>query len=344
MNPKILVTGGAGYIGSHTVVELLKEGFSPIIVDDFSNSSPLILEQLKIITNQEIPFYNLDCNSLAIEEVFKKERNIEGVIHFAADKAVGESVVNPLKYYKNNVGSLINIVGFMQKYGVNNLVFSSSCTVYGEPKTLPVTEEFPIQKASSPYGNTKQVCEEILTDVVNSGAEINVALLRYFNPIGAHESGLIGELPNGVPNNLIPFITQTAIGKRDELTVFGDDYSTADGSCIRDYIHVVDLSKAHIKALNLNGTLIKKGAIDVFNIGTGLGVSVLELIDFFNEVSGMELKYKIGERRDGDIEKIYAEATKAEKILNWKSELTIKQALKDAWRWQQNLEKYEQQF
>lgn len=344
MSAKIIVTGGAGYIGSHTVVELLKEGFTPIIVDNFANSSPFVLEQLKKLTKHDIAFYNLDCNTQALEEVFIKEKNIEGVIHFAADKAVGESVVNPLKYYQNNVGSLVNIVGLMGKHNVNNLVFSSSCTVYGEPKTLPVTEEFPIQKASSPYGNTKQVCEEILTDVVNSGAEINVTLLRYFNPIGAHESGLIGELPNGVPNNLIPYITQTAIGKRECLTVFGDNYSTDDGSCIRDYIHVVDLSKAHIKALNLNMSKNKKGSIDVFNIGTGLGVSVLQLIQFFEEVSGLKLKYEIGERRSGDVEKIYAEATKAVDVLKWKSELTIKQALKDAWRWQQNLEKYEQKF
>lgn len=340
---KIIVTGGAGYIGSHAVVELIEAGYSPIIVDDFSNSYPFILDQLKTLTGKTIPFYNIDCTTPELEQVFKKEGEIEGVIHFAAFKAVGESVSEPLKYYQNNVGSLMNVIGLMNKYSVSNIVFSSSCTVYGEPEELPVTEESPIQRPNSPYGNTKQICEEILTDSVNSGDNIKVSLLRYFNPIGAHKSGLIGELPIGTPNNLIPFITQTAIGKRDELTVFGDDYNTPDGSCVRDYIHVVDLAKAHIKALELCDQKKQRG-VDLFNIGTGKGNSVLELVSLFEEVSGKKLKYKIGKRRSGDVEKIYSEVNKATKELNWKACLTIKEALQDTWRWQQNLEKYEQQF
>lgn len=339
MKPTILITGGAGYIGSHTAVELITSGYNPIIVDNFSNSFPFVLDQLKKITGKDIPCYNVNCNSPAFRKVFE-ENKIDGVIHFAANKAVGESVNHPLKYYRNNIGSLVNLLDLMQEYNVSNIVFSSSCTVYGEPNHLPVTENSPIQPANSPYGNTKQIGEEILRDTINSSA-IKAIALRYFNPIGAHPSGEIGELPIGTPNNLVPFITQTAAGLRDKLTVFGDTYNTIDGSCIRDYIHVVDLAKAHIKALDFCVEIEKNNYFDIFNIGTGKGNTVLEIIRSFEEVTGIKLSMEIGPKRAGDVEKIYAEVTKSSTILKWSAEKTNKQALEDAWRWQLNLKQLE---
>lgn len=344
MSKKIIVTGATGYIGSHTVVELINAGYEPVLVDNFANSYEFILNQIETITSKKVTFYNIDCTSSALESVFEKEEGIAGVIHFAAYKAVGESVEKPLKYYHNNVGSLVNLMSFMEKYKVTNLVFSSSCTVYGEPDHLPVTELSQIQKANSPYGNTKQVCEEIVTDYIQSGTPFKASLLRYFNPVGAHPSGLLGELPIGTPNNLIPFITQTAAGLREKLTVFGSDYNTVDGSCVRDYIHVVDLAKAHVKALELCFEQKSTSYLDTFNLGTGEGSSVLELVTQFEQVTGQKLNFEVGPRRQGDVEKIYAEVTKANTILNWKTELSLKQALEDAWRWQLNLKDYEQQF
>jgi UDP-glucose 4-epimerase len=332
----VLVTGGAGFIGSHTVVELVNAGFSPIIIDDLSNSSVSVLAGLKNILGFDVPFYQADCNDFAVVETIVKKHNIEGIIHFAAFKAVGESVQQPIKYYKNNIGSLLNILEVMQATKVLNLVFSSSCTVYGEPDQIPVSEETPKKKTESPYGNTKAIAEDILEDVIKSGENMNIISLRYFNPIGAHASAEIGELPNGVPSNLIPFVTQTAIGKRPKLVVFGNDYATVDGSNVRDFIHVVDLAKAHVAALNLLKT--KSGTFyDVFNIGTGNGNSVLEVIQAFEKVNGVKLNYEIGPRRAGDVEKIYGNVEKASEILNWKTEKTLEESLKDAWQWELKL-------
>ncbi|MES2732823.1 MAG: UDP-glucose 4-epimerase GalE [Bacteroidota bacterium] len=334
---KILVTGGAGFIGSHTIVELLQAGFEPIIVDNFSNSAPSALEGLKKIIGKDVKCYTEDCNDMeAMRRIFK-EQVIDGVIHFAASKAVGESVKLPLKYYENNLGSLIQLMKVMLENGRTNLVFSSSCTVYGQPEKLPVNENSPILPAESPYGNTKQICEEIMQDTVKSGAALKALALRYFNPIGAHESANIGELPIGTPGNLIPFITQTAAGLREQLTVFGSNYPTPDGTCIRDYIHVVDLAKAHVKALQLLFAEQKDTYYDVFNIGTGKGASVLEVIQTFEEVSGVKLNYRIGEKRSGDIEQIYAEVDKATNGLHWTAEKSLRDGLTDAWRWQQKL-------
>lgn len=333
---KVLVTGGAGFIGSHTVVELVNAGYTPVIVDNFSNSEKSVLKGLKNILGFDVPFYEFDCNDFnKLKEVVEAEK-IEGIIHFAAYKAVGESVANPLKYYRNNLGSMITVLEVMKETGVKNLVFSSSCTVYGQPDHIPVTEETPKKKAESPYGNTKAIGEDILEDVIKSGEKMDIIALRYFNPIGAHPTAEIGELPNGVPSNLVPFITQTAIGKREQLTVFGDDYDTLDGSNIRDFIHVVDLAKAHVSALEL---LKRKtgNSYDVFNLGTGEGNSVLELINTFEKVNDLKLNYKIGPRRPGDVEKIYGEVTKAEKILNWKTQKSLDESLADAWRWEQKL-------
>lgn len=333
---KILVTGGAGYIGSHTVVELHNEGYLPIIIDNFSNSEKSIVDGINAILGGDIRVYDGDCNDTSfLNQLFEKEKNIAAVIHFAAYKAVGESVQKPLEYYQNNIGSLISLVQAMKMYEVNNIVFSSSCTVYGEPDVLPVTELSPIKPAESPYGNTKQICEEILTDVVNSQVGINAVALRYFNPIGAHPSAKIGELPLGVPNNLVPFVTQTAVGIRNEVIVFGNDYDTPDGTCIRDYIHVVDLAKAHVKALN--SLHDKINFYDVFNIGTGQGNSVLEVIQTFEKVSGKKLNYKIGERRQGDVEKVYGKVDKANTHFHWKAELSLQKALEDAWRWERSI-------
>lgn len=330
---KILVTGGLGYIGSHTVVELINAGFEPVIVDDLSNSQPKILDQITKITGKRPKFYELDLSDeRAVQNLVTAEPDIAGVIHFAAFKAVGESVQQPLKYYRNNIYSLINLLeGYYGK--PINFVFSSSCTVYGQPDELPVTERALIKPAQSPYGNTKQIAEEILFDTIAAGSSYKVIALRYFNPVGSHETALIGELPIGVPQNLVPFITQTAIGKREKLTVFGDDYDTKDGSCIRDYIHVVDLAKAHVAALRLMEKDEFKG-YDVFNIGTGNGNTVLEIIKAFERVTGEKLNYVIGPRRAGDIEKVWGNVSKAEEKLHWKAELSIDVMMSSAWAWE----------
>lgn len=335
---KILVTGGAGYIGSHAVVELFEAGYAPIIIDNFINSQESALAGIKSILGTEIPCYRIDCTDLAaLRTVFQQEENITGVIHFAAFKAVGESVREPLKYYHNNVGSLVALLAVMEEFKVTKLVFSSSCTVYGVPDQLPVTEETPVKKANSPYGNTKQICEDILTDLANSGGSaIHTIALRYFNPVGAHASAKIGELPLGIPNNLVPFITQTAIGIREKLTVFGNDYDTPDGSNVRDYIHVVDLAKAHVVAID---RLLQDKArqIEKFNIGTGHGNSVLEVVTTFEKVSGQKLNYEIGPRRPGDVPAIYADVTKSTQELGFKTELGLEESLASAWQWELNL-------
>ncbi len=332
----ILVTGGAGFIGSHTVVELCHAGHTPIILDDFSNSERSILDGLKNILGFEVKFIEGNCNdSSVLERVFSSNK-IDGVIHFAAAKAVGESVQNPLKYYELNVGSLITLIKTMEKHKVEKLVFSSSCTVYGEPDVIPVTEQTPRKPANSPYGNTKTIGEDILRDVVLAGKQFQFIALRYFNPVGAHESAEIGELPSGVPSNLVPYITQTAIGKRKSLTIFGDDYDTEDGTNIRDFIHVVDLAKAHVAAFDhLND--ISEPLYDIFNIGTGHGNSVMELVKTFEKVNNLKLNYSIGPRRPGDTVKIYGDVSKANKILNWHTEKTLEDSLRDAWRWEQKL-------
>lgn len=334
----ILVTGGLGFIGSHTAVALAEEGFMPILVDNLSNSELFIKERIEQIIGKTVTFYQSDCNDIAAMEAIFQENDIHGVIHFAAYKAVGESVAEPLKYYENNLVSLITLLKLMQKYSVQKLVFSSSCTVYGQAEKLPVDEGSPILPAFSPYGNTKQIGEEILQDVVSSGANLQVISLRYFNPIGAHPSGLIGELPRGIPNNLVPYITQTAIGKRAYLNVFGNDYPTPDGTCIRDFIHVCDLAEAHVKALMFlqpqSGSFI-----DFINVGTGRGNSVLEVIQTFEQVSGQKLAYRFAPRRMGDVSAIYADVRKAEKVLGWKAKRTLAEALSDAWRWEQALSK-----
>ncbi len=335
---KILVTGGAGYIGSHTVVELHNSGYIPIIIDNFSNSEKSAIEGIERIIGTHAKLYEGDCNdSNFMESIFESEQNIGGCIHFAAYKAVGESVAEPLKYYGNNVHSLVVLLETMLKNSVTNIVFSSSCTVYGQPDELPVTEESPIKPAESPYGNTKQICESILYDTVKSGAALNSIALRYFNPIGAHPSSNIGELPIGVPNNLIPFLTQSAIGIRDELIVFGDDYDTPDGSCVRDYIHVVDLAKAHVSALRVLENTREKNHLDFVNLGTGNGNSVLEVINTFESAVGKKVNYRIGPRRTGDVVKVWADVQKSKETLDWFAELSLKDALVDSWNWQLKL-------
>jgi len=336
---KILVTGGAGYIGSHAVVELVQAGFHPIIVDDFSNSQESVLAGLKTILGTSVPIHRIDCgDAAALRSVFAAEPDIAGVIHFAAFKAVGESVQKPLAYYQNNLGSLLTLLAVMPEFGVEALVFSSSCTVYGIPDALPVTEATPTKKATSPYGATKQMAEDILTDVAAAGG-LRTILLRYFNPIGAHESAKIGELPLGVPNNLVPFITQTAAGIREQLTIFGDTYDTPDGTNIRDYIHVVDLAKAHIVAVR---RLLEKkapAAVETFNVGTGHGNSVLEVVQTFERVTGQKLNYVVGPARPGDVPAIYADATKAAEVLGFKTETSLADSLASSWKWQQSLGK-----
>lgn len=335
---KIIVTGGAGFIGSHTVVALYEAGYLPVIIDNFSNSNPNVLKGIEKIIGVQVPFYEIDCNDkIALDNIFETEKNIAGVIHFAAYKAVGESVNEPLKYYYNNVHSLVTLIEVMNKHKVLNLVFSSSCTVYGTPEHIPVDENTPTQRGVSPYGNTKKVCEEILEDVLNSGLALKSIALRYFNPIGAHPSALIGELPNGVPNNLVPFITQTAAKIREKITVFGTDYDTEDGSCLRDYIHVVDLANAHIKALEYLFKQNDSSFYDKINIGTGIGESVINVIKSFEEATGVKVNYELGPRRAGDVPKIYSNATKANNLLNWEAKYTLKEALKHAWTWQQTL-------
>jgi UDP-glucose 4-epimerase len=334
----ILVTGGAGYIGSHTVVALHEAGYESVIIDNLSNSSRGALDGIEQIINKKVKFYEGDCNdSEFMENLFRAEPNLTGCIHFAADKAVGESVQNPIKYYENNVGSLLILLKMMKKYGVRNLVFSSSCTVYGQPEVLPVSESAPMMPAESPYGNTKQICEEILRDLHVAKESVRSMALRYFNPIGAHETGLIGELPIGTPNNLIPFITQTVAGIRDELTVFGDDYDTPDGSCIRDYIHVVDLAAAHVKALEVLQELKQESYFDYVNLGTGAGNSVLEVIKTFEDVTGEKVNYKVGPRRAGDIVQVWADPKKAMDQLGWKTEKDLATSLADSWNWQKKL-------
>lgn len=337
---RILVTGGTGYIGSHTVVELMQQGYDVTIVDNLSNSSVDVLDGISAIVGRRPEFANIDCNDYVnLEAVFKQYNDIVGVIHFAASKAVGESVEKPLMYYRNNVGSLITLLEVMRRYHVCNIVFSSSCTVYGQPDKdhLPVDETAPIQKALSPYGNTKQINEDIIFDEAYADSLLHATILRYFNPIGAHPSALIGELPNGVPNNLLPFVTQTAAGLRAELKVFGDDYNTPDGSCIRDYIYVVDLAKAHVKAVErmLAGTPTEQ--VEVFNLGTGRGLSVLEIVRDFMEVTGVNVPYQIVGRREGDIEKVWANPTKANEVLGWKADTPVKEVLVSAWNWEKHL-------
>lgn len=331
----ILVTGGMGYIGSHTTVELLEAGYDVTIVDDLSNSNPTVLDGIEKITGQRPTFYQESCNDLdAMEEIFAKEKNISGIIHFAASKAVGESVQKPLLYYRNNIVSLLNMLEMMEKHDVKGIVFSSSCTVYGQPKQLPVTESAPILPATSPYGNTKQINEEIIADASHAGVPYKAVILRYFNPIGGHESAIIGELPTGVPQNLIPYLTQAAAGVRKELTVFGDDYDTPDGSCIRDYIDVVDLAKAHVRAVERMLNNESKEQVEYFNIGTGHGVSVLELIHTFEKATGIKVPHKIGPRREGDIEQVWADPTHANKVLGWKAVKPLDETLRNAWKWQ----------
>ncbi len=334
----ILVTGGAGFIGSHTVVALAEAGYRPVVLDNFSNSRQSVLEGLRRLLGFEVPCYVADCRDRAALLRALEREHVEGVIHFAAYKAVGESVQEPLRYYRNNLDALLTLLEVMLEVGVRDVIFSSSCTVYGEPEQLPVTEASPVLPALSPYGNTKQIGEEILRDAVSAGKPLRVVSLRYFNPIGAHPSALIGELPIGVPNNLVPYITQTAAGLRPELVIFGDDYATPDGTCIRDYIHVMDLAEAHVAALrSLHRLGHSASYFDVFNIGTGRGASVLEVVQAFEEVSGRPLPYRIGPRRPGDVAAVYADATKAQERLGWVARRSLREALADAWRWEQHL-------
>lgn len=330
---KILVTGGTGFIGSHTAVELFNAGYEVILVDDFSNSNRKILTQLETITGKKPEFAELDlCDEAKVKEFAALHPEITGVIHFAAFKAVGESVQQPLKYYRNNFYSLINLINaFDSKI---DLVFSSSCTVYGQPDQLPVTESAPVKKAESPYGNTKQIAEEILTETCAVTPTLRVTSLRYFNPVGAHESALIGELPIGVPQNLVPFITQSAIGKRGPITVYGSDYNTPDGSAIRDYIHVVDLAKAHVAAIKRMESNAAATNYEVFNLGTGKGSSVLQIIKAFQDSTGRRLDYVIGARREGDIEQVWGDVTKSSEQLGWKAELDINAMMSSAWEWE----------
>ena len=338
MKGKILVTGGTGYIGSHTVVELQNSGYEVVIVDNLSNSNADVVDNIEKVSGIRPAFEMVDCLDFnAMNAVFDKHPGIKAIIHFAASKAVGESVQKPLLYYRNNLVSLINVLELMPMHNVQGIVFSSSCTVYGQPDILPVTESAPIKKAESPYGNTKQVNEEIIQDTVASGSPISAILLRYFNPIGAHPTALLGELPNGVPQNLVPFLTQTAIGIREQLSVFGDDYDTPDGSCIRDFINVVDLAKAHVIAIDRILESKQAEPVEVFNIGTGRGLSVLELIKGFEESTGVKLNYKIVGRRAGDIEKVWADPDKANNVLGWTAKETIEDTLRSAWAWQLKL-------
>lgn len=337
MKKCVLVTGGAGYIGSHTTVELIGAGYDVVIVDDLSNSDIEAVEGIRKITGVDVPFEEADCcDRAAMDKIFKKYK-FNSVIHFAASKAVGESVVKPLLYYKNNLTSLMNVLELMLENNVRNIVFSSSCTVYGEPDVLPVTEQTPRKPANSPYGNTKQMCEDIVRDTTKAFPQIKAISLRYFNPIGAHPSALIGELPKGVPGNLVPFITQTAAGLRDHLSVFGDDYNTPDGSAIRDYIDVMDLAKAHVVAMARMDENKSKADYEIFNIGTGRGLSVLELVHKFEEVNHLSLKYEIVGRREGDIEKIWADTSYANTELGWKALRPIEDTLAAAWAWEKHL-------
>lgn len=332
---RILVTGGTGYIGSHTVVELQQAGYPVVIIDNLSNSNIDVLDGIERITGIRPDFVEADCTNIdALSKLFEQYPDITGIINFAASKAVGESIEKPTLYYRNNLNTLINLLDLMPQNGVKGIVFSSSCTVYGEPDMNPVTEAAPIKTATSPYGNTKQICEEIIHDVVRSGAPIKSVILRYFNPVGAHPSAEIGELPNGVPQNLVPYLTQTAIGIRKELSVFGDDYDTPDGSCIRDFINVVDLAKAHVIAVErmLQDKSLEK--VETFNLGTGIGLSVKELIAAFERATGVKVPHKIVGRRAGDIEKVWAEPKHANEVLGWKASISIDDTMRSAWAWQ----------
>ncbi|MCY1636217.1 UDP-glucose 4-epimerase GalE [Marinifilum sp. D737] len=340
MKKQILVTGGTGFIGSHTVVELQNSGYDVVIVDNLSNSKIEVLDQIEAITGIRPKFENFDLtDKQKVKDFFNEYANLEAIIHFAASKAVGESVEKPLMYYHNNLNSLMNIMECMNDFKVNNLVFSSSCTVYGQPDKLPVTEQTPRKEAESPYGNTKSICEDIIRDTVHANSSLKGIALRYFNPIGAHETAKIGELPLGVPNNLIPFLTQTVAGIRPELSVFGNDYDTPDGSAIRDYIHVVDLAKAHVVAIERLLENKNQNGYEYFNVGTGNGVSVLEIITSFERATGEKVPHKIVDRRAGDIEKIYADTTYANNELGWKAESTLDETLLSAWKWQENIKK-----
>lgn len=334
---KIVVTGGLGFIGSHTVVELQNQGFEVVIIDNLSNSSMKVLDGIKAITGIDTTFENLDLREKGkVQDFFKRHTDVSGIIHFAASKAVGESVENPLLYYENNISTLVYLLQELQQKPEANFIFSSSCTVYGQAEKMPITEDASVQPAMSPYGNTKKMGEEIITDTTKV-TNINAILLRYFNPIGAHPSAEIGELPLGVPQNLVPFITQTGFGLRKELSVYGDDYPTPDGTAVRDYIHVVDLAKAHVIALQrlLNKKNLEK--VETFNLGTGTGSSVLEVIQSFEKVSGQKLPYKIVGRREGDITSAYANTDKANNILGWKAESTLDEAMASAWKWEQKI-------
>jgi UDP-glucose 4-epimerase len=337
---KILVTGGLGFIGSHVAVELQNHGYDVVIIDNLSNSSESVLDGITDITGVPPLFYKMDLRDKhSVTDFFKAHQDVAGVIHFAASKAVGESVEKPLLYYENNIHSLVYLLQELKQLERANFIFSSSCTVYGQADKLPITEDAPIKPAESPYGNTKQIGEEIIKDSCIAFSKIQAIALRYFNPIGAHPSVKIGELPLGVPQNLVPFITQTAIGKREQLAVFGDDYPTADGTCIRDYIHVVDLAKAHVTALERLLQKNNDANFEVFNIGTGKGSSVMEVVNAFEKVSGTKLNYRIADRRAGDVIAAYADTTKANKILGWQSQYTLQDALKSAWDWELKLNK-----
>ncbi|MEP2936753.1 MAG: UDP-glucose 4-epimerase GalE [Gilvibacter sp.] len=333
---KILVTGGLGYIGSHTVVALQQEGHEVFVIDDLSNTTIQVKDNIESISGKEIQFTKLDLKDRDdVYDYFNRHSDIDGLIHFAASKAVNESIEDPLKYYENNINTLVYLLKACRKHDISNFIFSSSCTVYGEPDSLPITEGSPVKVATSPYGNSKQIGEEILLDTSNA-ADFKVISLRYFNPIGAHESAAIGELPVGVPQNLVPFITQTAAGIREQLLVFGDNYPTQDGSCIRDYIHVVDLAEAHVKALDRLLNNDSEDAFEIFNVGTGKGTSVLEIINAFEQTTGQKLNYKIVDRRPGDVMQIFADTTKANEVLGWSARLSLQDCLTSAWKWEQN--------
>ena len=337
---RILVTGGTGYIGSHTVVELVQQGYDVVIVDNLSNSDKNMLDGIAAIIGKQPEFHQVDCNdAAALSSVMDAYPDIEAVIHFAASKAVGESVEQPLMYYRNNLMSLVTLLEQMKAHNVHNIVFSSSCTVYGQPSAehLPVDETAPIQTALSPYGNTKQINEEIIRDEAHADKSLQATILRYFNPIGAHPSAMIGELPNGVPQNLLPFVTQTAAGLRKQLKVYGNDYNTPDGSCIRDYIYVVDLAKAHVKAVERMLSGKSEDQVEVFNLGTGRGLSVLEILNTFIQVTGVDVPYEIVGRREGDIEQVWAKPDRANNVLGWKADTPIEEVLLSAWRWEQKI-------
>jgi UDP-glucose 4-epimerase len=333
---KILVTGGAGYIGAHTVVELISSGYEPVIVDNFSKSDKTLLHAIEQITHKKVDFVEGDCcDKEFLSKVFQSAGKFSAVLHFAAYKSVGESVQKPLDYYQNNVGSLVSLLMVMQENGIRDLIFSSSCTVYGQPDHIPVNESAPFKRAESPYGATKQMCERILEDAYSTG--FRIVSLRYFNPIGAHPTTLMGEIPLGTPNNLVPYITQTAAGIREKLTVFGSDYDTPDGTCIRDFIHVVDVASAHVKAMEFLAGQNEQNLYEIFNLGTGIGVSVLELIKKFMNVTGVNLPYVIGPRRAGDVEKVYADPAKVNAKLGWKTRFAIEDSLLHAWQWEKKI-------